>query len=331
MQALHSSRLFKGIMYFLGYLLLLEWLHPLNELTSVTNNLVFILFVVVIFIMELLSLNKVIQVIVLVCFIFCCINFLYYSAFPLANVEWLYLFTDDSFKSLISIYEQNWVNVTNSFRTILFFMLLWTMTYLLHYWLKVRQSMFLFFFLTIVYISILDTFTPYDGDGAIVRIFIVGIWLIGLLALSRKLQHEKIILSFKRVQKWQIVLGVIVIFSTIIGSYAPKLSAQWDDPIPFIVSYSEKFKEGEGVSRVGYGADDTKLGGDFIEDDTVVFTTETNAKHYWFVEAKDIYTGRGWIYHETNAKWSIAYETSHRPLGSLSDRAQKRGKTARSK
>ena len=305
MQTLQSSRLFKGTLYFLGYLLLLEWLHPLNELTSVANNFVFILFIVAIFFMELFSLNKIIQVIVLVCFIFCFINFLYYPAFPLVNVEWLSLFTEDSFKSLISIYEQDWANVTSSFRTILFFMLLWTMTYLLHYWLKVRQSMFLFFFLTIIYISVLDTFTPYDGDWAIVRLFIVGIWLIGLLVLSRKLQHEKIRLPFKQVQKWHIVLGVIVVFSVTIGLFAPKLSAQWDDPIPFIVSYSEKFKEGEGVSRVGYGADDTKLGGDFKEDDTVVFTAATNAKHYWFVETKDVYTGKGWIYHEGNAKWSV--------------------------
>ena len=44
-----------------------------------------------------------------------------------------------------------------------------------------------------------------------------------------------------------------------------------------------------------YGTDDSALGGPFIGDDRVVFAAEADARHYWRIETKDIYTGKGWI------------------------------------
>src|SRR5690606_24856858 len=41
--------------------------------------------------------------------------------------------------------------------------------------------------------------------------------------------------------------------------------------------------------------DDKNLGGPFIPDDTVVFTAKTERRHYWRVETKDTYTGKGWV------------------------------------
>ena len=45
---------------------------------------------------------------------------------------------------------------------------------------------------------------------------------------------------------------------------------------------------------LGYGLDDSRLGGPFKADPTIVFTARTQNKHYWRVETKDFYTGKGW-------------------------------------
>ena len=56
---------------------------------------------------------------------------------------------------------------------------------------------------------------------------------------------------------------------------------------------SEASKE-QKVSTIGYGLDDSRLGGPFKADPTIVFTARTQNKHYWRVETKDFYTGKGW-------------------------------------
>jgi len=85
---------------------------------------------------------------------------------------------------------------------------------------------------------------------------------------------------------------------TILGYYAPKSEAQWPDPVPFITSTADYAGFGEGGSsttqKVGYGEDDSNLGGSFIQDNTTVFEVEASQSHYWRIESKDSYTGKGW-------------------------------------
>ncbi|WML50151.1 DUF4129 domain-containing transglutaminase family protein [Neobacillus sp. PS3-34] len=69
------------------------------------------------------------------------------------------------------------------------------------------------------------------------------------------------------------------------------------DPVPFIKSLNDKSSEkgSGGVSRIGYGTNDSKLGGPFISDSSIVFTADAESRNYWKVESKDVYTGKGWI------------------------------------
>ncbi len=48
------------------------------------------------------------------------------------------------------------------------------------------------------------------------------------------------------------------------------------------------------MSKVGLGDDDSRLGGSFVGDDTVVFTAHSPESQYWRVETKDFYTSKGW-------------------------------------
>src|SRR5699024_8823871 len=69
------------------------------------------------------------------------------------------------------------------------------------------------------------------------------------------------------------------------------------DPVPFIQSAAENVggpDNGSGIQKVGYGENDSRLGGSFIQDYTPVFQAAVKDEHYWRVETKDVYTGKGW-------------------------------------
>ncbi|MEW8987596.1 MAG: transglutaminase family protein, partial [Bacillus sp. (in: firmicutes)] len=177
---------------------------------------------------------------------------------------------------------------------LLFFILLWLMAYLIHYWLIIRRQMFIFFFMTLVYITVLDTFTPYEADGAIVRTVVVGFAVMGMLTFQRLVEREAIVKGVTSKGKWGRPLLLMIGASVALGFGGPKAEPIWPDPVPYLTSYSEDSGGRTGGQRVGYGTDDTSLGGPFIGDDTVVYETEVDQRHYWRVETKDIYTGKGW-------------------------------------
>ncbi len=53
--------------------------------------------------------------------------------------------------------------------------------------------------------------------------------------------------------------------------------------------------EGEGgIQKVGYGENDSRLGGPFVQDNSIAFWAATEASGYWRVDSKDVYTGKGW-------------------------------------
>jgi transglutaminase-like putative cysteine protease len=92
-------------------------------------------------------------------------------------------------------------------------------------------------------------------------------------------------------------LALMIAISVLIGIAAPKASPIWPDPVPYIKTAANKggVDGNRGVARVGYGTDDSRLGGPFIGDDSIVFQAEASEKNYWKVETKDSYTGKGWV------------------------------------
>ncbi|MFC3883416.1 DUF4129 domain-containing transglutaminase family protein [Bacillus songklensis] len=151
--------------------------------------------------------------------------------------------------------------------------------------------------MTVIYITVLDTFSPYDAKYAIIRVVTVGFIFISLLALERiKIKefhaHQKIINK-----KLLIIVPFIVLLTTTIAYFLPKASPQWPDPVPFLKGYADRAAGREGASnirKVGYGVNDSQLGGPFLADATVVFYAEAAEKHYWRIETKDVYSGKGW-------------------------------------
>jgi transglutaminase-like putative cysteine protease len=289
--------LLQVILYGYGALLLWEWLQPVNELTDTDNIIVFVLFALLSLLLHSLQVHWLIRLLVLVGYMVYSIQYLY-SQISFFELFWITEMLVDAKVNFSKMFTGDWLLLSNQFRTFLFFVLLWLVTYLIHYWVTVKKNLFLFFLLTILYVSVIDTFSPYDAAPAIIRIMIIGFTVLGLLTFFRLATQEKLAVSGVGFRKWLIPLAIMVSLSATIGFAAPKLDPQWPDPVPFIKSYSNSANgnlETDAVKKVGYSENDERLGGSIEDDDSVVFYADVNVRHYWKVENKMTYTGKGWI------------------------------------
>jgi transglutaminase-like putative cysteine protease len=285
------------LLYLLGFLLLWEWLRPVEQLTQTDHIEMFVIFILLSFTISFLRVRWIWQTILKIWFIFFSLNLFHYDT-GFFEFSWLSSFAGNLTTNFSVILARDWAGITNEFRTFLFFILLWLMVYLVHYWLLNRKSIFIFFFMTLIYITVLDTFTLYSAKTAIVRTVVVGFAVMGMLTYYRLLAKEKVNNDTSQARKWMRPLILMIAFSVIVGIVAPKFEPIWPDPVPYLKAAGNKGGEdgiGNGIAKVGYGTDDSRLGGPFIGDDSVVFRSEAAEKNYWKVETKDHYTGKGWI------------------------------------
>ncbi|MFD1862798.1 DUF4129 domain-containing transglutaminase family protein [Planococcus chinensis] len=295
MTSIRKNKGFMAVLYVLVFFLLAEWLTPVIVLTNTGHKPLFLFFIAAALLMALLKTPWWIS-----------------GPFKILFIVWfiIYVYTDDAFFTgeairflwsnfsldMQAVFSQNWAETTDIFRTVLFFALLWMAVYLIHYWVSYRLSIFLFYLLTVVFVAVLDTFSPYTGNVAIVRIMVIGLLLAGLLHLARWAERHRIELPGNKIAAYVIPLFLAIAAATALALYLPKSGPIWPDPVPYITSFSEQAGSGPGgtVGRIGYGVDDSQLGGSFIGDNTPVFRAEVADGQYWKVESKDIYTTKGW-------------------------------------
>ncbi|MFS0820680.1 transglutaminaseTgpA domain-containing protein [Bacillus sp. 1P02SD] len=277
-----------------GFLLLWEWLRPLKTVTDTQETAGFVIFIGACFLLLFLRVPFLLGAFIKVFLIVYMIHSLYFKE-NFLDITWLGELVADIIKNIGLMFQANWWGMTPIFRTLLFSILLWLMSYLLHYWFTHQKRILLFFVLTIIYITVIDTFSPYNAQMAIVRTVLIGFFMLGILQFER-LKDKELSKHVSIGKKWAIPLAVFILFSTFIGYVSPKASPQWPDPVPFLKGYGQENANGSinGVKKIGYGTNDQNLGGPFIADDTVVFTAKTEKRHYWRVETKDTYTGKGW-------------------------------------
>ncbi|MBM6618624.1 transglutaminase-like domain-containing protein [Bacillus suaedaesalsae] len=291
----HNS-LQKIIYYVYGFLVLWEWLRPLDEVTDTGNLSIFLYFIALSYLLSYFSVPFVVSFSAKVLLIAYFIHDLFFDG-GFFSQEWISAFFSDIVTNFFYMMNADWWEMTNSFRSLLFFVLLWLLAYLMEYWIVQLKKILLFLLMTITYLAVLDTFTPYDSDQAIVRMVVFGFIILGLLKLDRLKEQESLFVHKKLWMKWLVPLITVTVLTTTVGYFAPKAAPVWPDPIPFLTGNGEA---GGGVKRIGYGTNDSTLGGPFIGDDTVVFTVETANREYWRVETKDVYTGKGWESEEPN-------------------------------
>lgn len=294
-QHLTKSNLYNVILYLGGLALFLEWLYPIEQVTDTSSIKIFLIYTIFCFLISLLQLKWWTSFLLKGFGLLFILNELYFDMTFLSR-EWLDYFLLEFTMNTNLLINQEWYYLTPLFRSFLFLLLIWLMSYLLHYWFVQTKRIFLFIFLTFVYIAVLDTFTLYDAKFAIIRIFIISLVALAITNLNRNLEREKISLDgITQKTRWGLPIILTLAFSVILGLVAPKLDPKWPDPVPFFESVAEQVGGSAGtVQKVGYGEDDSHLGGSFIQDDTPVFHAETDRRQYWRIETKDIYTGKGW-------------------------------------
>ncbi|HEX6922345.1 MAG TPA: transglutaminaseTgpA domain-containing protein [Bacillales bacterium] len=288
------------LLYALGFLLFWEWLRPLAIITNTGSLSVFVMYTAFAFLLSYLQLPFWITTPAKILAMLYALHSLFFSYFiPFFDPKWLAYFIKDTVENVGLLFAADWVQLSDVFRSLLFFVLLWLVSYLMHYWLIQARRVFLFFLVTVLYVTIIDTFTMYDATAAIVRTVVIGFILLGLLRFIKLQEEEEISAPRGRFPlSWAAAMAVILLITTAVGFAAPKVEPQWPDPVPFIKSAAQGYGGsgggGNAIQRIGYGTDDSRLGGPFVYDDTPVFTAITEDRRYWRVETKSIYTGKGW-------------------------------------
>ncbi|MEH7307204.1 transglutaminase TgpA family protein [Neobacillus drentensis] len=284
------------LLYTFSFFLLWEWLRPIEQLTETEHIEIFIIFLVISFALSFLHFKWFWKYSIKTFFIFYAINRLHYEE-GLFDSTWVKDFFRDIADNFGLLAARNWNGLSNEFRTLLFFILLWLMVYLINYWILNRKQIFIFFFMTLVYITVLDTFTPYVAKAAIVRTVVAGFAVMGMLTFYRIIQKENVSTESTYLRRWMVPLVVMISLSVLVGIAAPKAAPFWPDPVPYLTAANDKVPErkASGVHRIGYGTNDAELGGPFIGDNNPVFQYGGNGKNYWKMETKDRYTGKGWL------------------------------------
>lgn len=178
-------------------------------------------------------------------------------------------------------------------------------------WTTARIRIFGFVGVSILILTIADSFTPiwlWDEVGMVV--FIGLLWLVAshLSRLQRK--HPD---SWKELIEYplQLILPIALVLSVImtVGLNMPSLSPLLQDPYTiWKEAKGEKVQaflgdkgtdplspSSTGNASSGYSRSDDKLGGGFEYDFSPMMTISTSHRSYWRGESKAFYSGDGWM------------------------------------
>ncbi|HDR4375077.1 TPA: transglutaminase domain-containing protein [Bacillus cereus] len=284
------------------FLLLLEWLRPLIGITNVGRLDIFVTFIGICFALSFFQTRWQIPIkIVTVLFI---IHSLYYkNAF--INPSWLTTFFSDMSRNSSLFFQGNLLDISPVFPTVLFFLSFWFLSSFTSFWIIHKKRGFLFLVLTIIYIATFHNLHLYNANYAIIRTVVIGFFMLSLLQVERIKEREHLQNYAREISKLLRPLTIFIVLLATIAYFAPKFGPQWPNPMDFLKFNTSEASKEKKVSTIGYGLDDSRLGGPFKADPTIVFTARTQNKQYWRVETKDFYTGKGWEVSENPKKVSF--------------------------
>ena len=100
-----------------------------------------------------------------------------------------------------------------------------------------------------------------------------------------------------------VLLPTQKIQASIIGFSAPYRSKIENKGLYAYIN-SRKYKE---ASSTGFDEDDSELGGALYDDETEQFKVVQKNPHYWRIDSKDTYTGKGWIASKNSQSQNSAF------------------------
>jgi len=274
------------------FVLLREWLLPLPALTDTADLTSFYYILIGVLLLDMLLAWRWVTFLLKVGGLLWLLHHHFFVT-PFFDTEWLAEVYVRLQHDLPLAFQQNWFDMSPVSRNALFFLLLVILTSLLSYLVLEQRQGLWFVFMTELYLATLDTFMPYEADGAIVRSLIAGFLLLAVIHLS-SLEKWNSAKGRYRLSYWNSLIAPMIIVSLTVGVAfaAPKKAASWPDPVAFLTG--EQTGGNVYLKKVGYDNNDNRLGGPFMQDNALVFTAVTNEKTYWRGDSKDIYTGWGW-------------------------------------
>ncbi|HDR7647143.1 transglutaminase TgpA family protein [Bacillus mycoides] len=289
-------------MHACAFLLLLEWLRPLIGITNVGRLDIFVIFIGICFTLSFFQTRWQIPIkIVTILFI---IHFLYYkNAF--INPSWLTKFFADISRNSSLFFQGDLLDISPVFPTLLFFLSFWFLSSFSSFWVIHKKRGLLFLALTIIYITTFHNLHLYNANYAIIRTVVIGFFILSLLQIERIKKMEHLQNYARAISKLLRPLTIFIVLSATIAYFAPKFGPQWPNPMDFLKFNTSEASKEQAASKIGYGLDDSQLGGPFKPDNTIIFTAQTQNKQYWRVETKDFYTGKGWDVSENRKKVSF--------------------------
>ena len=270
------------ILYVFGFLLLLEWMYPVEQLTDTGNIWVFVVFMMLSLVLSWLSVRPMVRFPIKIVYVLFALQYLYFESF-LFSFEWLFLFARDVAENTVRLFSMQWVELSDMFRSVFFFVLLGLMTYLMRYWLVEQRKILGFYEMTIVFITVHDTFTEYDASAAIIRTLVLGFLLLGILTLLRVTEKEKIPWRPEILKYWLLPLAFLITASAFFAWLTPKAGPKWPDPVPYIESFVDGLRNAQSApDLIRMRQNWAGLSG----DDQVRYVTKTRLPHYWRVDTK---------------------------------------------
>ncbi|MBC1386019.1 transglutaminase domain-containing protein [Listeria innocua] len=279
------------MLFILSVLLISEWIYPFAELTELFTANWIILFITLSlgsFFLRLKYYWTIPLHIVMIIFV----SGIYYAKGGILAGNWLGSFFQITFNGFRDMVQFRSSDISMDFILIVFLIALWLLSYITTYSILRKQRVMSVIVLTVAYLAVINTFTDYNSNWAIVRTVLEGFLLLHLALASRIAAPNRISAdSLKRnglfYHIFVILLLAVFVFSSLM---LPKKAPIFPDPIPTI-----KNALGINTTRtVGYSEDDTTLGGALKKDNATVFTARVEKGHYWRVESKTVYTGTGW-------------------------------------
>ncbi|OFG33287.1 transglutaminase [Listeria monocytogenes] len=279
------------MLFILSVLLISEWIYPFAELTELSTANWIILFITLSLGSFFLRL-KYYWTIPLHVVMIIIVSGIYYAKGGILAGNWLGSFFQITFNGFRDMVQFRSSDISMDFILIVFLIALWLLSYITTYSILRKQRVMSVLVLTVAYLAVINTFTDYNSNWAIVRTVLEGFLLLHLALASRIAAPNRISTdSLKRnglfYHIFVILLLAVFVFSSLM---LPKKAPIFPDPIPTI-----KNALGINTTRtVGYSEDDTTLGGALKKDNATVFTARAEKGHYWRVESKTVYTGTGW-------------------------------------
>ncbi|WP_051681346.1 transglutaminase TgpA family protein [Virgibacillus alimentarius] len=221
------------------------------------------------------------------------IHWLFFLDQMFLGSSWINQLYSEIIFNIRMLLDQQWYDVTPLFQNVLLLVFIWLMSYLIDYWFVTTKQVYLFVFMTYLYLIALNAFTVYDAGIPAIRTFTIAFITLGMANLVKEVEGESVQLSWKK--NWTVPLVSVVFLAALIGYVTPVFDSKWTNPTPLIEFAAKTMQDPSStVQKVGYGENDSQLGGSFVQDYSTVFTATDTKDHYWRIETKDVYTGKGW-------------------------------------